>query len=268
MSQVPLRPMSTGEILDTAFGVYRRHLATLVTIVVVLIGLGVVLFGALAAVLLPGSILTGDMGTFFGAMAVFALGYVVLTQLSMGASVLVIAEGYLGRTLRAGEAIRRTFGKLGLLIVSGLMVGIVVGLGTLLLFVPGAILLCGLILTTQVVMLESPGSATAAMGRSWALSRDFRWRMFLLILVAGVLTVVVTFGLSILATFLTGMGMSVEPGETPSLLPMILVQGVQLVASIVITPLPYCILTVAYYDLRVRKEAFDLELLATSLQPA
>ena len=30
----------------------------------------------------------------------------------------------------------------------------------------------------------------------------------------------------------------------------------------------YCVLTVAYYDLRVRKEGFDLELLASTLQPA
>ena len=33
-------------------------------------------------------------------------------------------------------------------------------------------------------------------------------------------------------------------------------------------PLFYCVLTVAYYDLRVRKEGFDLEVLAQTLQPA
>ena len=35
-----------------------------------------------------------------------------------------------------------------------------------------------------------------------------------------------------------------------------------------IYPLFYCVLTVTYYDLRVRKEGFDLELLASSLQTA
>ena len=38
--------------------------------------------------------------------------------------------------------------------------------------------------------------------------------------------------------------------------------------QIFIYPLFYCVLTVAYYDLRVRKEGFDLELLASSLQTA
>jgi hypothetical protein len=40
------------------------------------------------------------------------------------------------------------------------------------------------------------------------------------------------------------------------------------VIQLFIYPLFYCVLTVAYYDLRVRKEGFDLELLASSLQTA
>ena len=36
--------------------------------------------------------------------------------------------------------------------------------------------------------------------------------------------------------------------------------------QIFIYPLFYCVLTVTYYDLRVRKEGFDLELLASALQ--
>jgi len=38
--------------------------------------------------------------------------------------------------------------------------------------------------------------------------------------------------------------------------------------SSLIWPLFYCVLTVAYYDLRVRKEAFDLEVLAAGLAQA
>ena len=40
------------------------------------------------------------------------------------------------------------------------------------------------------------------------------------------------------------------------------------VVQLFLYPLFYCVLTVAYYDLRVRKEGFDLEMLAASLQPA
>jgi hypothetical protein len=40
------------------------------------------------------------------------------------------------------------------------------------------------------------------------------------------------------------------------------------VMQMLLYPLLYCVLTVAYYDLRVRKEGFDLEVLASTLQPA
>jgi hypothetical protein len=40
------------------------------------------------------------------------------------------------------------------------------------------------------------------------------------------------------------------------------------VVQMFVYPMLYCVLTIAYYDLRVRKEGFDLEVLASSLQPA
>jgi hypothetical protein len=40
------------------------------------------------------------------------------------------------------------------------------------------------------------------------------------------------------------------------------------VVQLFLYPLFYCVLTVAYYDLRVRKEGFDLEVLAQTLQTA
>jgi hypothetical protein len=40
------------------------------------------------------------------------------------------------------------------------------------------------------------------------------------------------------------------------------------IVQMFIYPLFYCVLTVTYYDLRVRKEGFDLELLASTLQSA
>jgi len=263
MAQPSLRPMSVGEILDVAFAIYRRHLATLITIAVALTGLPVVLFGAGAAVVMP-TLLSNVLGVLL-VVLVFLVGYIVLTQLAMGASVLVIAEGYLGRTLKAGDAVERTWGRLGLLVATGLLVGLVVGLGTLMILIPGIILLCGLIITTQVVVLESPESATAAMGRAWSLSRGFRWRMFLLLLVAVVLTLVVVLGVNVLVSMVFDGFDAVEPGGSPALWLTLLQQGVQLVANMIIAPLTYCILTVAYYDLRVRKEAFDLEILAGSL---
>ena len=268
MSQIPLRPLSVGEVLDVAFGIYRRHLATLITIAVVLTGLPLLVFGAGTAVLVPS--MMRSIPTMALLILIFVVVYLVLAQLSMGASVLVIAEGYLGRTLEAGDAMRRTMPKLGLLVTTGLLVGLVVGLGmivgAILLFVPGIILLCGLILTTQVVMLEAPAGATGAMGRAWNLSRGSRWKIFLLFVVAVVLSIVVILGTDVVLGLVLGFPFgTTAPGATPSLGPLLVRQGIQMVMNILVAPLPYCFLTVAYYDARVRKDGFDLELLAASL---
>jgi hypothetical protein len=57
-------------------------------------------------------------------------------------------------------------------------------------------------------------------------------------------------------------------GAGGSLTPALLALAVVGVMQMLLYPLLYCVLTVAYYDLRVRKEGFDLEVLASTLQPA
>ena len=266
MSSALFRPMSTGEILDVAFGLYRRHLATLVTLSVLLTGLPLLIFTAVSGYL----VVTSPENVFLLLLVFMGLmvGYVVLAQLALGASMVVVSQGYLGRSMSAGPAIRETMSRLGTLIAAGLLVGLVSGLGMFLLIVPGVILFCGLSLTTPVVMLESPGGAFTAMGRSWNLTQGYRWRMFLLILVGVVLSIVVIMGVNIILGLAFGGLTSFQPGVTPRYGVLLAQQGVQLLANMLIAPLPHCILTVAYYDLRIRKEAFDLEMLASTLQPA
>jgi hypothetical protein len=57
-------------------------------------------------------------------------------------------------------------------------------------------------------------------------------------------------------------------GVGGSLTPGLMTLAVVGVMQMLLYPLLYCVLTVAYYDLRVRKEGFDLEVLASTLQPA
>ena len=54
-------------------------------------------------------------------------------------------------------------------------------------------------------------------------------------------------------------------GATATFVALTTVVGI---VSSLVWPMLYCVLTVAYYDLRVRKEAFDLEVLAAGLAPA
>ena len=53
-----------------------------------------------------------------------------------------------------------------------------------------------------------------------------------------------------------------EPGEPPLAL-----TAAAVILSTIISPYVYVVITVLYYDARVRKEAFDLEMLAAEMQP-
>ena len=44
-------------------------------------------------------------------------------------------------------------------------------------------------------------------------------------------------------------------------------RGIEALLQVLAYPFLYVVTTVLYYDLRVRKEGFDLELLASTLQP-
>ena len=250
MVPTSLRPLSVGEILDVSFTVYRRHFATLGTIAVVCSGVPVLLSLYIEA--------TG--GVFFN-LPLTLLHYVIfsiLSSIATAATVFVVSESYLGRPLAAGDALRRATPLLTRLIICSLLFAIIVGIGFIFLFIPGIVLFCGLLLAFPSMVLEPGHSPTGALSRSWSLTRGARWRILGLLVTIGLLLYVPLIGLGAVATL-------VVPRGTASSMATLAVVGV---VQMLIYPLFYCVLTVAYYDLRVRKEGFDLEVLASTLQPA
>jgi hypothetical protein len=242
-----------GEILDVSFTLYRRHFATLGTIAVVCSGLPVLM-----------SLYIESSGGVFQNLSLTLVYYVVFTVLSSiatAATVFVVSESYLGRPLDAVGALRRATPLLGRLIVCSLLLAIVVGFGFLFFFLPGVILLCGLLLAFPSLVLEQGSTPTGALSRSWSLTRGSRWRMLGLLVTLLILLYVPIIALMALAELLLPTG---GAGLGAGLLTLAVVGVVQML----LYPLLYCVLTVAYYDLRVRKEGFDLEVLASTLQPA
>jgi hypothetical protein len=247
MASTTLRPLTVGEILDVSFTLYRRHFATLGTIAAVSSGVPVLLSLYIES---SGGVLMNLPMTFL-----YYIVFTVLSSIGTAATVFVVSESYLGRPLKAADALRRATPLLGRLIVCSLLFAIVVFFGFLFFFVPGVVLLCGLLLAFPSLVLEPNSSPTGALSRSWSLTRRSRLRMLGLIATIVILLYVPILALVTLATLLF-----------PSW--GILTLAVFGVLQMLLYPLGYCVLTVAYYDLRVRKEGFDLEVLAATLQPA
>jgi hypothetical protein len=255
MVATTLRPLSVGEILDVSFTLYRRHFATLGTIAVLCSGVPVLLSLYIEA---SGGILQNLPLTL-----VYYVAFTALSSIATAATVFVVSESYLGRPLTAASALRRATPLLGRLIVCSLLFAIVVGFGFLFFMVPGVVLLCGLLLAFPSLVLEPGSSPTGALSRSWSLTRGSRLRMLGLVVTIVILLYVPIVALGALATVVLPAG-----AGTGALSPGLVTLAVVGVVQMLLYPLLYCVLTVAYYDLRVRKEGFDLEVLASTLQPA
>jgi hypothetical protein len=250
MTPPVLRPLSTGEVLDVSFGLYRSMFAPLVIITLVSRLIPTVLGIYINAV--------GGGLEHVGLFAIQGLLSLVLGSLGIAATTFMVAGAYLGNQVTAEAALRSAWRLIGRLILLSLMTSLVIGVGFVLLIVPGFIFLGGLVLSTVVLVLEQPMTAINAMSRSWELSKGFRGKALLTLLVTSLLLLIPTMVAGILAAIAALLGAS-------SQLVILVLAGV---LGIFVYPFMYVALTVLYYDLRVRKEGFDLELLAAVPQPA
>jgi len=109
-----------------------------------------------------------------------------------------------------------------------------------------------------VIVVEGLGPI-AALSRAWGLSSGNRWRIIGIQALLALLNVV----LSALISAVFAIGGQADQGTT------IVIQNLANFASTIVwAPVEWLAFTVLYYDLRVRKEAFDLQLAAEALPPS
>jgi hypothetical protein len=257
MSQPVLRPLSLGEMLDVSFGLYRSLFVPLLVVTIATRALPLVL----------SVYLESAGGGFTNPPLYFASAILsaVLSAVAAGASTFIIAENYMGGRITAGEAFRRATPFTGRMIALAIMTTLLCGLGVFLLVIPMFIIGTGLSLGIPALVLENKVAASDAMGRSWSLTRGFRGKLFVALAIVVFLLALPFMSLGVYAAASLRSSGPPAAGDLAGFL------GFTIVAALLQTliyPLLYCLLTVAYYDLRVRKEAFDLEVLAAGLAKA
>jgi len=245
-----LRPLSTGEILDVAFSLYRRHFAALATVAVISQAIGLVMQVYVEA---AGGMLASPL-LWFASAIVSTVGAAV----GMGASTKIVADSYLGKPATAGQAFAWALPHAGQIIVMTVLGTLAVAIGFVFLVVPGIIIGCGIAVGASALVVEGLG-ATDAMNRSWNLTKGHRWKVFGVLLVSVVVVYMMTIAAGVVA------GLFGIFAASDSMAGLVLLGVVTAVLSVFIYPFIYCSVTVLYYDLRVRKEAFDLEVLESQL---
>lgn len=234
MNAPALRARSAGEILDAAFQLYRSRWAAMATATGILV---LPLLVVQAVVPLEALAVVDRLGNLF--------------FLAASAAVVVIASGaYMGKDVDAMEAVRTVGRRFGSVWGAAIIQGILVGFGLVLLIIPGIIAMAWTFAMQQAVMIEG---RTA--GDAFTRSRDLARGSFKHILVTSVLaTIIVVVGAIALAMTIGFF----SPGVRAEYL------GINL-ALIAINPIAAAVSTVLYYDLRIRKEAFDVAVAADRL---
>lgn len=293
-----LRPLGVGDIVDRVFGMYRQRPLMFIAIAAVPYLVLVLTVGVLTATFAAGAVVAlapyfsgnidpdrldpsrlvpvlGPLVAFVAIVAVVAIGVSLVQSASLIAA---MSARYMGREMTTSEALRAglrrslaLFGMGIIAFVTFIAMWVVLIVAMVLLREWWAIVaaVClGVVATfyltnswmvsPAVVTLEGAGPIQG-LRRAWQLSQGNRWRIFGLWLLLLVLQVVLSSLLSfvLLASF-----------ATDELVQVILNQAVNLIATIAWAPVYWGTFAVLYYDLRVRREAFDLEVAAESLPRA
>lgn len=256
MAQLQLRPFTVGEILDASFTVFRnrfRQLTILAAIVVVPLGILQGLWAASLADAANDPTPEFDTGLLGASLALLVVG-IVIAQIATAAITRAVADAYLDIDSTWQSSWNAAMAKIGTVLVTALLFGLGVFVGFIFLIIPGIIIAISWAVYMPAIMVEGLG-ATDSLRRSWALVSGRRWPVFGTILLVNILAGIVGGILSAILGIV--FGDSAAGAAIASA-----------IASVFTTPFVAAATVVIYFDLRVRKEGFDLELLARQVPDA
>jgi hypothetical protein len=270
-----LRPLRVGETLDVAIKLYRANFAALVRIVAIVTAPTQVLVVLLQASLPKGfeTTSTGGFDRFgqqpvepdidgkkltaflLGTFAITIISFVA-TEIATAASFRSIGAAYLGEEQRWQDSLRYAGRRWRSIVWLTLLKDTLLFAGFIACIIPGVYFYAAFAVTTPILMLEGV-KGTKALSRSRALVKG-RWRPVAGVLLIGYLLT------SVVGAALTGLvaGALFAGNEIASDVARAIAA---IAASALTVPVLAAIVTVVYIDLRVRKEGFDLELLAESV---
>jgi hypothetical protein len=235
---------------------------------------------------------------FLGYFACYGVIYLLGSALAGGATVFGVSKLHLGQSVTIGQAYKQVFSRfwrvlgiivlLGLIVFGTLMVGEVIaiivvavsigsaatfgrsagmaGIGAVVAIIWavsifGAAIFASiffyskLCLAVPACILENL-PVGVALRRSWYLAKNSVWRIILVLL----LTWVLSFALA-LAFAVPGQILAVAMPTKAVLLAIILQHLGGFIAGVVANPIATTAIALIYYDQRVRKEAFDIQLM-------
>lgn len=271
-----LQPMGFTDILDTIFSLYRNHFRLILSICAVyfILTFGVNLFIDISTVSVENHS-RGNITIMISPLADWIVNIAGLFPI--GAVLFAGAQVYLGREITAGAAFRqvapRFLSYLGSfllwMLVAGLLAVTIIG-------IPFAIYFAtrwGFY--SQAVLIEGT-SATNALRRSGELVKGTWWRVFGIMLAIFLLAFMIQTVLQFSLLFVFGFTQVISGEEGllemfqqmfapeltawEGLVPYVIQSCINFFVTSLMLPLTPIGITLLYFDQRIRKEGFDIEM--------
>jgi hypothetical protein len=245
MDSIALRPRKATEIIDAAIEVYRRnpiHFLLLAAIVRVPWLIVQIIY------LAPHE---GDPDMIITSIYI-SFGTLITTFIMQGFVVYMASELYLGRETDAFDTMRKVAPRLIPVFFGSLLTSVAIGMGLFLFLFP-AIWVTAVVFAVQpAIVLEGKG-VFGAFDRSQKLSERVKTHILSAIGLIVLIRVIVEGGTLFMAAVI----------PMPELKYVVIT-----VASMIGYPLYGIAYTLIYYDIRIRKEGFDLEMMAKHSAPS
>jgi hypothetical protein len=265
-----LRPLSLGETLDVSIKICAANWRTLLQTVLVIVVPVEVLSTLVAADSTRSSFdfstsstettsqSVDELNQQLGGLAISSVLRLLALLLVSAACFRVIAKAYLGETTDWRSSLAFALRRAWPLLWLGLLYLLIVT-GGLLLVIVGAVWFFVVFAFWMPALFVEGLRGGRALGRSYKLVKGRWWRTFGVLAVGFLLATFVS--TLVQAVFVAG----IFAGSDNDALVLVLSTIAGIVGLAIGTPFQAAIVTVAYFDLRVRKEGFDLELLAREM---
>lgn len=244
-----LPPRALGDILGAAFSIYRSNWSGLVLIVAIVVVPLTFLGFLLSHFVLATKTTVVQIGTQSVTVAqprswglAILVGLVtlaitvIITTVLQAALLRAAAQATIGDRVDIEASYKWGLRRFGSVLLVAILVGLAVGIGLIFLIIPGLILLVLFAVSIPAVVVENL-RGTAAMSRSWNLTKSYFWH------VAGVIIVAALIG-GVFSGVLTAFGGSNA----------VLRWIFQTIAQIIVAPFAALVSVLLYLDLRARGE--------------
>ena len=247
MTDIDYRPRSATEILDASFHLLRDHYRSFVLLTAVAyfpLAVFTVLFSRYAGLEMDPAVPVFDWN-----MLILMLVQLTMFHVMTGVVAILASRAYLHEPLDPGSTWRVVAPRLPAILITGFIVIILSLVGFILLVFPALYFYTRFGLAPLIAAIEGT-DANESLTRASLLSEGQKLRIFGVTLLALVLYFILSFGFSVIAASLPGLTVRVIVGY---------------LSSILVWPTIPIVQTILYYDLRIRAEGYDVDLMSRRL---